>query len=173
MAIQAGTYNFGPDNATLVVKTGRTGAAAAAGHDLDIEVQSWSATLTVGDASSLELSADPTSLHVLKGTGGKKGLSDKDKANIRKSIDKDILKGKGISFSSSSVTTSDSGLAVSGTLEIAGGSSPVSLSLSEAGGTLRASTTVKQSDFGIEQFTALFGALKVVDEVEVVVEAKL
>ena len=36
---------FGPENATLTVRTKRTGAASKAGHDLLIEVTSWSATL--------------------------------------------------------------------------------------------------------------------------------
>ena len=53
MAIQPGAHKLGPDNATLRVKTGRSGAAAAAGHDLDIEVRSWEATLDLGDTPSL------------------------------------------------------------------------------------------------------------------------
>ena len=52
MAIEAGTYKLGPRNATLRVKTGRSGAAAKAGHNLEIEVGSWEATLEVGDSSS-------------------------------------------------------------------------------------------------------------------------
>src|SRR3712207_6250441 len=103
MAIQAGTYKLGPDNASLTVETGRSGAAAKAGHDLVIEVTSWEATLDVGDSSSLELTADPTSLHVREGTGGMQALKDDDKDDIRKTIDKDVLKKKGIAFKSSSV----------------------------------------------------------------------
>ena len=37
--------SFGPENARLTVRTTRTGAASKAGHDLLIEVTSWSATL--------------------------------------------------------------------------------------------------------------------------------
>ena len=68
MAIEAGTYKLGPRNATLRVKTGRSGAAAKAGHNLEIEVGSWEATLEVGDSSSLELTADATSLSVVRGS---------------------------------------------------------------------------------------------------------
>jgi len=173
MAIQAGTYKLGPDNASLHVETGRNGAAAKAGHDLVIDVQSWEATLEVGDNSSLSLSADPTSLHVREGKGGMQPLKDDDKADIRKTIDKDILKKKSISFQSTSVETAGEGLKVAGDLEMGGKSEPVTFELSESGGTLTGETTVKQSDWSIKPYSALFGALKVNDEVKVVVEAKL
>jgi len=173
MAIQTGTYKLGPDNATLHVETGRSGAAAKAGHDLTIDVKSWEATLEVGDNSSLQLSADPTSLHVREGKGGMQALKDDDKEDIRKTIDKDVLKKKGITFQSSSVQQAGDGLKVSGDLEMGGKTKPVTFDLSESGGTLTGSAVVKQSDWGIKPYSALFGALKVNDEVKVVVEAKL
>ncbi len=174
MAIEAGTYNLGPDNADLRVKTGRGGAAAKAGHDLTIDVTSWNATLTVGDSSSLELNADATSLSVLKGEGGMNALGDDDKADIKKTIDKDILKAQDIQFRSSDVTATDAGLKVNGDLTIAGKSQPVSFDLSVGDdGALSASTTLTQSDFGIKPYSALFGALKVKDDVEVFVVGKV
>ena len=173
MAIQAGTYKLGPDNASLHVETGRSGAAAKAGHDLIIDVQSWEATLEVGDNSSLQLSADPTSLHVREGKGGLQALGDDDKEDIRKTIDKDVLKKKAISFSSSSVEDTGDGLKVSGDLEMGGQTNAITFDLTESGGTLSGDTTVKQSDWKIKPYSALFGALKVNDEVKVVVEAKL
>ena len=173
MTIQAGTYKFGPDNATLRVQTTRGGAAAKAGHDLTIDVKSWSATLEVGDNSSLELEADPTSLHVREGKGGMNALKDDDKADIRKTIDKDILKKKDISFRSTSVESNGDGLAITGDLEMGGKSKPITFNVSESGGSISGSTTVKQSDWGIKPYSALFGALKVVDEVEIAVEGKL
>jgi polyisoprenoid-binding protein YceI len=176
MSISAGTYKLGPDNATLRVKTGRHGAAAKAGHDLVIEVTSWEATLDVGEdpsASSLELSADPTSLHVREGVGGMQALGDDDKADIRKTIDKDVLKQKDITFQSSSVSESDGGLAVSGDLTMGGKSKPVEFVVTGDDGSIAGSATVKQSDWGIKPYSALFGALKVNDEVTVEVEGSL
>lgn len=173
MAIHAGTYEFGPDTASLQVETTRSGAAAKAGHDLLIDVNSWSATLEVGDSSSLELSADSTSLHVREGKGGMQALKDDDKEDIRKTIDKDVLKKKAISFQSSSVEPAGDGLKVSGDLEMGGKSKPITFELSENGGTITGSATLKQSDWGIKPYSALFGALKVNDEVNVVVEGKL
>ncbi|MDQ3721981.1 MAG: YceI family protein [Actinomycetota bacterium] len=173
MAIQAGTYKLGPDNASLHVETGRNGAAAKAGHDLTIDVQSWEATLEVGDSPSLQLSADPTSLHVREGKGGMQALKDDDKADIRKTIDKDILKKKSITFQSTSVEQAGDGLKVSGDLEMGGKTKPVAFELSESGGTLTGNAAVNQSDWGIKPYSALFGALKVNDDVKVVVEAQL
>lgn len=173
MAIQAGSYTLGPDNASLHVETGRNGAAAKAGHDLTIDVTSWEATLEVGDSSSFALSADPTSLHVREGKGGMQALEDDDKADIRKTIDKDVLKEKGITFQSSSVKTAGDSLTVSGDLELGGTSKPVTFDVSESSGTVTGSATIKQSDWGIKPYSALFGALKVNDEVTVVVEGRL
>lgn len=173
MAIQAGTYTFGPDNASLTVETTRSGAAAKAGHDLVLEVGSWSATLEVGDSCSLELSADSTSLRVREAKGGMQALKEDDKEDIHKSIDKDVLEKKDITFKSSSCETSGDGLKVSGDLEMAGESNPVTFELSESGGTLTASATLKQTDWDIKPYSAMFGALKVDDEVKVAAEAKL
>jgi polyisoprenoid-binding protein YceI len=174
MAIEAGTYKLGPDNATLRVKTGRHGAAAKAGHDLSIEVKSWEATLTVADdpaASSVSLTADATSLHVLEGVGGLQALGDDDKADIRKTIDKDVLKKKAIEFTSTSVSSSDGGaLAVSGDLSMGGKSKPVEFTIDGGGGSIKGSAKVNQSDWGIKPYSALFGALKVNDDVTVEVD---
>ena len=40
MAIAPGTYALGPENGELLVHTARIGAAARAGHDLEIVVLS-------------------------------------------------------------------------------------------------------------------------------------
>ena len=54
-----------------------------------------------------------------------------------------------------------------------GKSKPLTFALAESLGTLTGSAEIKQSDWGIKPYSALFGALKVDDEVKVVVEAKL
>jgi len=99
---------FGPDNARLTVRTERTGAAAKAGHDLLIEVTSWSATLDVEADPALTLSVDPRSLRVLEGSGGMQALGDDDKANIQETVDDEVLKRQSITFRSTAVQTSSS-----------------------------------------------------------------
>ena len=44
MAIQPGTYELGPQDGKLLVRTGKGGAASKAGHNLLIEVERWGAT---------------------------------------------------------------------------------------------------------------------------------
>jgi hypothetical protein len=169
MTIPAGTHNIGPSNGSLKVKTGREGAAAKVGHDLVIGVNSWQATIEGGDSPSIKLTADPSSLAVIEGSGGAKPLSDKDKGDIKKSIDGKILGSSQISFTSSEVTDS----AAKGDLSIAGRSTSVNVPLSISGNTIKGSVTLSQSDFGIKQFKALMGALKVADAVTVEFEGSI
>ena len=168
---------FGPDNARLTIRTARTGAAAKAGHDLLLEVGSWEATLEMpsgaGDAGALTLTADSRSLRVLEGTGGVKALDDDDKANIVKTIDDEVLKGCAIEFRSSRVERRpDGSLNVAGELELGRRRGPVRFELAVGDGRLTGGATVKQSAFGIKPYSALFGTLKVADEVKVAIEAQ-
>lgn len=169
MSIPEGTHNIGPSNGSLKVKTGKEGAAAKAGHNLVIGVNSWEATVEGGDSPSIKLTADPGSLEVIEGSGGAKPLTDDDKADIKKSIDGKVLGSSQISFTSSEVSDS----AAKGDLSIAGKSSSVSVPLKVDGDKISGSVTLSQKDFGIKKFSALMGALKVKDEVTVEFEAKL
>lgn len=169
MSIPEGTHNIGPSNGSLTVKTGREGAAAKAGHDLVLGVNSWDATIEGGDSPTIRLTADPTSMEVIQGTGGAKPLDDSDKEDIKKSIKDKVLGSSEISFQSTEVTDS----AAKGDLSIAGTTSSVDVPLNVDGDTISGSIALSQSDFGIKQFKALMGALKVTDEVTVEFEGKL
>jgi len=173
VAIEAGTYQLGPQDGTLSVRTSRTGAAAKAGHDLLIHVTSWNATLDVGEATSIALDADATSLRVREGTGGAMALGDDDIANIQQTIDDDVLKKQDIRFRSSSVDAVDGGLRVHGDLTIVGRTHPIAFDLAVAGGRVTGVAVVKQTDWGMKPYSALFGALKVADEVRVEIDAGL
>jgi hypothetical protein len=169
MSIPEGTHTIGPSNGSLKVKTGKEGAAAKMGHDLVIAVKDWEATIEGGDSPSIKLSADPSSLEVVGGSGGAKPLSDGDKGDIKKSIDKKVLGSSQISFTSSEVSDS----AAKGDLSIAGKSSSVNVPLKVDNGTISGSVTLSQKDFGIKQFSAMMGALKVKDQVTVEFEGTL
>ncbi len=173
MPIPEATYTFGPESGTLAVRTGRTGAAAKAGHDLVIDVTAWHATLEVGAQSSLALDADATSFRVRQGTGGMQALDDDDKAGIAQTIDEEVLHGQGITFHSTAVQVDDSRLSVAGELTLVGTARPIAFELAVADGKVSGNVVVKQSDWGITPYSTLFGALKVADEVEVVVDARL
>jgi YceI-like domain len=178
MPLEPGTHTLGPDNATLWVHTARTGAIAKAGHDLDIEVTSWSAKLEVdsdGVAPRLSLSADARSLRVRAGHGGLQALGDDDKAGIAKTIDDEVLEGTPIEFRSTTVAPGADGnvLDVQGELEMFGTSRPVSFMLRLDGDRLTGEATVKQTDWGRKPYSALFGTLKVADEVRVEIDGRL
>lgn len=165
-----GSYSFGPQNGRLVVKTHREGLAKKVGHDLIIEVGQWSASVNVGEEPSdttITASAQVSSLNPLEGVGGVKPLSDGDKADIRKNITQKVLTSPEISFRSTSVKASGNSATVSGDLTIMGRSQPVDIQLTEAGGRVKGTFTVVQSRWGIKPFTAMMGALKVADPVEV------
>jgi polyisoprenoid-binding protein YceI len=179
MTFMPGTYTLGPDNGTLSVQTKRGGAAAKAGHDLLIEVGAWQGTLQLADdraASSVALTADAGSMRVREGTGGMTKLGEDDKAGIATTIDKDVLKGTTIAFESSAVRANADGrgFEVDGELELRSRRAPVSFALTlDEGGHLTGTATIKQTDWGIKPYSALFGTLKVADEVQVAVDAQL
>lgn len=178
MAVTPGTHTLGPADASLVVKTYREGMAAKVGHDLIIEVQEWEATLKVGDdpsRSSLQLSAEPGSLHPREGVGGVKPLSDKDRGEIRKNITSKVLGTDPIAFACSAVDAGGGDrLSVRGELTMNGQSHPASLELDvEADGRVTGTVEVVQSQWGIKPYRGLMGALKVRDSLEVVFEGRL
>lgn len=178
MSLPAGTHRLGPDNATLAVRTKRAGAAAKAGHDLLLHVTAWEGTIHAADdpaETRLELRADAGSLRVIEGTGGIQALGDDDIASIHQTIDEEVLKGEGIEFRSTRVQPSGDGsrLAVEGELTIVGRSNPVSFELELADdGAVRGTAVVTQTEWGLEPYSALFGALKVHDDVELELEGR-
>jgi hypothetical protein len=142
------TYRLGPEDGILSVRTQRSGAAAKAGHNLLIHVTSWEATVDLGEETKVVLEADGSSLRVQEGTGGMQALQDEDKKNIHQTIDDELT--------------------------LLGETRPLGFDLAITGdGKLEASAVVKQTDWGMKPYSGLFGALKVVDEVEVRVEATL
>lgn len=179
MPIAVGTYRLGPENGALTVRTGRTGAAAKAGHDLLIDVTVWQATVDVaasGAQPSIALDADPASLRVREGSGGMQALGDDDKESIVQTIDDDVLKRQPIEFRSTAVEAAADGsrIAVQGELTLVGKAVPIAFELAVGDdGKVSGSAVVKQTDWGITPYSALFGALKVADEVEIAIDAAL
>jgi polyisoprenoid-binding protein YceI len=178
MTIAPGTNALGPPHARLTIRTRRSGAAAKAGHDLLIEVERWGATVDVAPdpaQSVFELNADSRSLKVVEGTGGMKALGDDDRSSIMTTINEEVLKGAPITFRSTAVRPDGDGrFHVTGDLEIANGISLIAFDITISDdGRLTGGATVRQTEWGIKPYSALFGALKVADEVAVEVEGTL
>ena len=99
-------------------------------------------------------------------------LDDDDRAGIEQTIDDEVLKGSAIEFRS----TSFGGRRRAGSRASWSSRARAHRSASTwrpartAGST--GSAVVRQSDWGMKPYSALFGTLKVADEVEVVVEAR-
>lgn len=187
-----GSFLLGPDCGRVLIKTGRAGLAARAGHDLTIEITRWSGRVTIPDAgvAAAEVTAelDLGSLAVLEGTGGAKPLTDKDRGDIVKTARK-ILGTGAASFASTGIVPATSGGTVSGgaasggaasggaiegTLTLNNTSRPVRLQVvSPAAGQYRASATIKQTDFGITPYSGFFGTLKLRDEIGLEFDADL
>jgi polyisoprenoid-binding protein YceI len=176
MNVKPGTYKLGPSDGRVQVKTGRQGMASKVGHDLTLEAGNWTASVSVGDDSSVsEVTAaiEPRSLEVTAATGGAKPVSEKDKTDIKKNIT-GLLGNNQITFRSTSVQA-DGGpqVKVAGDLSIAGQSRPITLDLTTASGRLQGTLTIVQTQFGIKPFSAMMGALKVKDEVQVTLDIAL
>ena len=181
MTAYTGNFRLGPDTGRVVIKTGRAGLAAKAGHDLTIEVTRWSARVEVPadedgglTAATVTADLDLGSLEVREGTGGAKPLTDGDRAQIKKQME-NILGGATASFASSRIIASGaSGGAIEGTLTLNGKTQPTRLQVTTPGsGRYRGTATVVQSAFGIKPYTGFFGALKLRDEVGLEFEVDL
>ena len=183
MARATGSSAIGPATGALTVHTGRGGFGGMAGHDLVIEVTRWHGTVRIDadrvEASVVEVVVDAASLEVREGTGGAVPLLPINKAEIGRTMKK-VLRTKEhpeIRFRSSAVVPAPDGFTVSGDLTIAGMTRPAELRISvdpdadpPRG---RVTTTVIQSVFGIKPYSAMLGALKVLDAVEIRAEVEL
>jgi YceI-like domain len=181
VAAITGKFRLGPDNGRVILRTGRAGLAAKAGHDLTIEITRWSARVEVPDeeaggvgAATVTAELDLGSLAVREGTGGAKPLTDRDRGEISKTMSGILGDGQASFTSSRIIRTGASGGAVEGTLTINGKTQPARLQVSEPGpGRYRGTGTVVQSAYGIKPYVGFFGALKLRDEVGVEFEVDL
>jgi polyisoprenoid-binding protein YceI len=180
-----GTYELGPADGRVLVKTRREGLAARAGHDLTMEITRWSARVTVPDSASGGIAAatltaelDLGSLAVREGSGGAKPLTDRDRRDIEGQARKALASAAKASYASARVVpSSSSGTsvngAIEGTLTLNGRSQPVRLQvISPVSGQFRGSATVRQTDFGITPYSGLFGTLKLKNEITIEFEVK-
>ena len=173
--VPAGTYTLGPGEGQVLVKVFREGVAARVGHDLVFEVRDWNAKVAVDaaepSATTVEASAAVMSLRIVDSSGGAKPLTRSDQADIKRNIEEKILDTRrfpSIDFRSTAVSvTGDSQATVSGQLTIAGTTRPADIALTVDGDRVRGRMTILQTNWGIKPFTALMGALRVRDAVEI------
>ena len=184
MELRSGTWTVGPAEGTLVIRTKREGAAARMGHDLTLTATRWNAVVSVDaetpNSSSVRATVDTGSLVVTEATGGAIGLSPSQKIEVETNIREKVLhseKHPEVAFASTSVNGDPSVGSVSGDLTLAGQTRPVTLAVrmddSSGNPIVRATAAIVQTEFGIKPYSAMLGALKVKDVVELSVEVRL
>jgi polyisoprenoid-binding protein YceI len=169
---------LGPGDGSIKVYTKREGLAARVGHDLTFEASRWNADVTLDPdditRSSVSATVDGGALEILEGTGGAMPLSEKDRNDIRKNIAQKVLTSGQIQFRSTGVESAGDGrLTLTGDLTINGASRPVRVDLTQSGDRVSGRLAIRQSDFGIKPFSAMLGALKVADPVDIELDVRL
>jgi polyisoprenoid-binding protein YceI len=175
MAPDSGTYKLGPSNASLTVRTTKAGLGGKLAHDLTLEARRWSGSVTFDKAdlaaSIIEVSVAAMSLVVIDSFGGVKPLSDADRKAIVRNINEKVLqtnKYPDITFRSTAIRGTADTYTVTGDLTITGTTRPVSLAVTvDEGGQVTVRAKVAQTEFGIKPYSAMLGALKVSDEVQI------
>ncbi|TDC44741.1 YceI family protein [Actinomadura sp. KC345] len=175
MAVREGTYELGPDDGRLLVRTGRSGLGRRAGHDLTIEATRWKAAVEAReplDGSSVEVTVEVDALEVREGTGGVKPLTGEDRAEIEKNLRKvlDVRRYPHITFASTGISGERE---IEGDLTIMGRVKPVRVRAALDGDRVRGGLTVTQSRWGIKPYSAFFGALRLADDVEIEFDLRL
>jgi polyisoprenoid-binding protein YceI len=187
MGLPTGTFHIGPGSARLTLCTEKAGLGARLAHDLVLEAGDWEATVTIGESPAdarVEATVQAASLEVVDSSGGVRPVSDDDKRDIQENLQgpKGLRTAEHptITFHSESVWGELPSLSVAGELTIVGIARPVSLTVTvddnEAEGgdvEVTAQATVVQTDYGIAPYSAMFGAIRVADAVEVVVRTPL
>lgn len=175
---------IGPEVGSLIVRTFREGIGALVGHDLVLLAKAWSGVVTIDAddplASTVAITVESASLELNGTTGGLKPISKKDRRDIRRTIQRELLHTDDypeIAFRSTGVTGTLPELVLRGDLTITNATKPVSIAVTVAssvgGYDVRGQTALLQSEFGIKPYSAMFGALKVRDRVELEVSLHL
>ena len=145
-----------------------------------LEATSWSGRVHLpagqGAAASVEVEIDLRRLDVVEGTGGVRPLTERDRADIRTSMQKVLRTGSHpiARFTSSRVQLDGDEATVVGDFFLGGRSRPLELAARRApGGTIVGSAQAVQTAWGITPYTGLLGALRLRDAVDVEVELHL
>ena len=160
----------------LLLLTGRAGIGSKVGHDLTMRVGQWTAEASTdgnGGVDSLRLVASLSSLEVVRGDGGVKPLTDKDKGTILDNAMGSIKvkSNPDLVFDASGISVKEGENTVAGQVTLNGVTQPqtVHMSVQRSGNknSVQASCELMQSDFKIKPYSGMMGAMKVRDMVEV------
>ena len=162
---------YNGSNAECFVFTSKEGLLSKAAHDLKIRVEQFE--IRVKDApQAIEATFDASSLRLVSAQfdGREEDLPARDVQKIHKHIVKDILHSKEfpeVRFVSSSVEAVDDGFRVQGSLTLRGQTRPLSADIRAEGHRWVTDVPLRQPDFGIKPFRALFRTIRIKPDVQV------
>jgi polyisoprenoid-binding protein YceI len=173
--VAATTWILTAADGELLVSTGVAGRAAKIGHRLTIAMRRWQVLVrwSGGEPATVKLTVDVDSLEVLRGEGGVTPLSGPEKQLVRSNALRQLDAGRfpQILFEAETIEKRRDGYRLAGTLQIHGKTRAqvIELRTDDLGGAWRLSSQadVRQSDFGVKQYSLLMGSLKVADDVTV------
>ncbi len=155
---------------SIFVFTFKEGVLSGVAHDLRIRLERFDITL---DGQTVSGEFDLKSLHVdgpvENGTVRPESYEDSKRADIEKAMHGDVLRTNQypVSRFRGTATPRDKGFRVSGDLELAGRSGPLAFDVREEAGVYRAEFELEPSRFGIAQYKALLGAIRLKDRVRI------
>ena len=174
MSLRPGEHELGPPSGTLRLRTYGQGLAAKAGHDRVLGATAWHGNLVVPDEPdgdpSVTVEIDLPSIEVVEGSGGVKPLTDGDKEEIRKAMQKPLrtVDYPIATFRSTHVRVDGNQATLLGELSLAGHAHPVEFQARRGNdGTVIGHAEIVQSSWGIKPHTGFLGALKLRDAVDV------
>ena len=159
-------------NVDIFIYTEREGLMSAVGHDLQLSAESFDVER---DGAKVRVEVDASSLKV-RGClvdGEVKSVKTVDRKMIERNIRKDVLQAKKhprVVFDGEFTGDGDD-VSLSGTLEIVGRQQPVELTFRKDENRWHGETTIDQTRWGIEPYTAFLGTLKLKPKVRIEVEA--
>ncbi|GAC58894.1 hypothetical protein GOHSU_57_00120 [Gordonia hirsuta DSM 44140 = NBRC 16056] len=169
------TWDLSAADGELLLHTDTAGRAARTGHKLTITMGTWTAQATVEDGHpvAVTLTVDVDSLQVIKGEGGLTPWTGVEAGTARKNALKslEVKKYPTITYRSTAVTFDDDVYRVDGELTVCGVTRSHPLQVRRDGADFRCETVVRQSEFGIKQFSLMMGTVKVADDVELSISA--
>lgn len=174
MNVAKGEHEIGPESGQLLVRTYKDGVGAKLAHNLVLSVGEWSGTINVDpddvSACSAVVTVDATSFEIVEATSGVKPLSDKDRRTIAGNINDDILdtgRFPQLRFRSTAVSGSLPALTMAGELTIRDATRPVEVALRLADGDATATCSISHAAFGMKPYSAMLGAIKLRDDVDI------
>jgi polyisoprenoid-binding protein YceI len=158
------------------IETRREGVLAPVGHDLRLETRRFRVQITP-DQQVVTATMQTASVAVRAALMGAherpRALGRIERGRIERTVSKDVLGARQfptIEFLSDSITATPTGYALTGQLTLRGVTRSVLSSVVREGARLKTRIPLSLSDFGVRPVTAFLGALRVRDEVCVVVD---